>query len=228
MKDEVLSIIYRDLGVESVEYKKSISDKFDNFFEYTQLPLVYKTDGIQTDKLCPKSKKLYEGIEKIIDNRYSIAVQLDSYKDSGFICAMLLNKYFYNKIVNDDHLVNILYVDTNLLMKDYKKLIERNSENTEVNLTHSVETLQIYIENADFVFWDKFTMVQTNYELSKLYDILSVRYRSCLGNMFFTNRPLNTMSDTLSVEMLNVMNVSVVLGLDKETFKYKGEDVLQL
>lgn len=228
MRDIVLESIYKNLHITDVGYKKSIENKYDNFINYTQLPLIFRTSDIDIKELCPKSKKLYHSITNIINNKYNIGIQLQSYKDSGFICSMLLEKYFYDIISKDEHLPNILYIDTNLLMKDYKKLIEKGSDNIDVNLTHSLDTLQIYIEQADFVFWDKFSMVQSNYEISKLYDILSIRYRNCLGNMFFSNKPINSLTDIMSLEMANVMNIDVILGLEQETFKHKGAGVLQL
>lgn len=228
MKKDTINKLYQNLHITDIGYMKSIESKYDIFMNYSQLPLVYKSNDIDIMNLCPKSKKLYLNITDIISNRYNIGIQLSSYKDSGFITYMLMEKYFYDISFNDGHLFNVLYIDTNLLMKDYKKLIEKGSDNVDINLTHSLNTLQIDIEQADFVFWDKFSMIQSNYEISKLYDILSIRYRNCLGNMFFSNKPINDLSDMLSLEMTNVMDVDIILDLEHETFKYREDDVLQL
>lgn len=217
MKQLILQKVLQKIGNMTEDYINSIQNTIDNFIEYTELPKVYQTNFIDTTKLPLKTSKLLKDVDNLISTHTSIGIERENYKDCGFLAALLISKYLKDSIIEDKHLNTILYVDTNLLMEDYKKLMDKNSDGTSPMLVHSLNVLNKEIEQADFVFWDKFTMIQSNYELMKIYDILSIRYRNCLGNVFFITPDYNNI---LSVELYNVMNLKSILDLLKEEYSY--------
>ena len=60
-------------------------------------------------------------------------------------------------------------------------------------------------------------MMQSNYELMKIYDILSIRYRNCLGNIFFMTPDY---VNVLSKELTNVMNLLFMLDFTEEEYQH--------
>ena len=49
-------------------------------------------------------------------------------------------------------------------------------------------------------------MMSSSYATSKLYDIINVRYRECLGNMFFITGGYDYFKTSTDIELQNVMN----------------------
>ena len=165
-------------------YNNYLKSTFNRYINYSELPKQYLQDNIDTTKLPKKLKILYDNIYEIVNNKYNYGISVSDYTDVSAICSLLIKKYFNESMLNDTLLVNVLYIDTNLLLEDYKKLMDMNTNELSPSLVHSLDVLYGDIEKADFVFWDKFTMLRSNYELLKVYDIISIRYRNCLGNAF--------------------------------------------
>jgi hypothetical protein len=109
-------------------------------------------------------------------------------------------------------------------MEDCKKLMDRNIRNQDTVLprpNYDFETLYREIYDADFIFWDKFNLADTNYETAKLYEILSVRYGNKLGNVFFMKG--NNASDlyaNFNEEIMNVMDVTNIYDFRNEVYKH--------
>lgn len=221
MKEEIIDRLLNHNNC-SEEYKKSLISKLDNYIDYSQLPPLYQKEFLDPDEFEPKLKNVYINIEQLIGLRYSFVIQMSSYKESGFLTSTLMQKYFMDCVKSDTYLGSVLYIDTKLLMSDYKKLISNDNEVLGPKLVHNLETLYNGIENAEFVFWDKFTMVQGNYELSKIYDILSIRYRNCLGNLYYIDDNLEN-TGILSQELVNVMNMSAIVSLENKTYNHTSE-----
>lgn len=184
MKQVIINEILQRLESTTPDYITSITNTVDNFITYSELPKVFQIKQIDTKRLPAKTKQLFKNIVDIISTHKSIAITRPSYSDFGFLSAALIKQYLISSILSDSHLDNVLYIDTNLLLEDYKKLMDMNTNELSPSLVHSLDVLYGDIEKADFVFWDKFTMLRSNYELLKVYDIISIRYRNCLGNAF--------------------------------------------
>ena len=217
MRNKIIEQILKDKEV-STEYENSLKHNLNQFLNYTQLPLVYEMESLDKNKFSVKAKKLYENIQALIDERHNLIINLSSYKDSGFLTSILLGRYFIDTTEQDTHLSSVLYIDTNLLMEDYKHLMDKNTDSMSPSLVHNLDVLYKGVETAEFIFWDKFTMIQSNYEISKLYDILSIRYRRCFGNIFFITGGKEKFQEQISIEMLNVMGTPIIIDLSGEEF----------
>lgn len=222
MQSRILEKIFKNIPDCTEEYMDAIENRIANFLEYTQLPRVYQINGLDINYLPYKLKGILPELFDIVEKPLNKLVLLQTYKESGFIVATLLEQYIINCIVKDLHIPSMLYIDTNLLIEDYKKYIDISSgEGNNSILVHSPDILFKEILTADFVFWDKFTMVDTNYATAKIYDILSIRYRQCLGNMFFATGGIDAIQNMYNIEMLNVMNLSnPIINLENDEFRH--------
>lgn len=178
------------------EYINSLYRRLQVQLDYINLPVRYLTEYIDTSNPPKELTRLGNNIQNIIDGHKNVLINLLSFKESGFIASSMIEFYLWTSMCAENHINSILYVDTNLLLEDYKKLMTNGD--TIPRLSHNKDLLFNYIYDADFVFWDKFNFVETNYEASKIYEILSVRYRDCLGNMFFCA------GDTLEERLKNI------------------------
>lgn len=206
MIDRMLEKIHRNIKKVSPEFMLSVENRLKMFLDYTQLPPCYMRDYIDVDVAPLKLKKLCSDAMDYIENNDSILVNLRSFRDGGFIAAYCIEYYALFCILDDVHIPSILYIDTKMLIEDYKKLMDRNPDGLSPATTHSLEVLYKEIEEAEFVFWDKFSMVSSSYASSKLYDILNMRYRECRGNMFFITGGYDLFKTTTDIELQNVMN----------------------
>lgn len=225
MKNLIVQNILNNKKNITPEFENSIIQKYNSYISYTQIPKVNLVQGIDIKNIPPKLNTLYQNCMDIIGDNYNMLVNLQTYKPAGFITSLLTNKYFENTISQDNHLNNILYIDTNLLIEDYKKLMDKN-DSTSLNLVHSLDVLYKEVETADYIFWDKFGMLNSNYALTKIYNILDIRYRKCLGNMFFITGGKQTMEQKFSNELYDVMNLTLpsVINLEREQFTYIKEE----
>ena len=86
-------------------------------------------------------------------------------------------KYILNSLKDDSHIKTMLYVDTNVFMEDLKRFMNKDTfGDVGLKLEYSLDVLFKDIYEADFVFWDNFNLVNTQYEVDKLYEIFSRRY----------------------------------------------------
>ena len=135
---------------------------------------------------------------------------------------MLLDTYFTSCIKNDHIVESMLYIDTNLILEDYKKLMDVQSGNeVKISLSHSIETISRNLENAAFVIWDKFSLVNSNYDKQKLYNILLTRSRRGLGNIFFIKNAPNILANVYDDEMYDLMDSEEIVDLSQQNIIYK-------
>lgn len=203
------------------EYVDSIYRQVETYIDYSALPLRYLVEGIDTHKdTLPKFNNLSEHIIDIIHHNKSCLAWVNDFGQSGYIAANFIAKYLVTAMITDEHPKSILYVDTNLLLEDYKKLMNESYSEFSPKIVHRKEILYRDIQEADFVFWDKFNFIETNFETNKIYEIISVRYRNCLGNLFFGKGATEKeLFGNIDVEMLNVMAVQKCMcDLRNETY----------
>lgn len=220
LKYEILEKTLANIDNRSSDYIDAIDKRVSDFIDYTQLPRVYQQNGLDVRMLPQKIKSLLLDLFDVVEKPLNKLILLPTYKESGYIAAMLMKQYVINCFIRDMHIPSMLYIDTNLLIEDYKKYMNITNNNLDNTiLVHSTDVLFKEILTADYVFWDKFTLVDSSYATSKLYDILSIRYRQCLGNMFFITGGVEAIKDLYNVEMLNVMNLSdPILDLQNDKF----------
>ena len=213
--DDILNNLARDNNLTD-DYIESVKNRVDNFITYTELPKVFQQEIIDKQSLPKDTKKLFSMTDEIIQKRQSIGVKVSSYGECGFLASTLIGTYLKNTILKDEHINTVLYIDTNLLLEDYEKLMDTNSDISPI-LVHSLDVLYREVENADFIIWDKFTMMQSNYEIMKIYDIISIRYRNCLGNLFFITPDYNYV---LSTELMDIMHWKYTFDLTSDVYKH--------
>lgn len=204
-------------------YIKSITKKYNDFIKYSDLPNAYYNHNIDIKTLPARYKTLYDNIYTIINEQLCLAFNVKGYHDIGYISSLLLDTYFKLSMENDTPLESVIYVDTNLLLDDYKKLMDIGINN-DLSLAHSEDTLLRHIENATYVIWDKFSYVKTEYDRNKLYNILLVRYRKGLGNMFFIKDAKNALSKFCDEEMFDILDIENIVSLENEQIKFSNKE----
>lgn len=216
-------------------YIDAMQLKLNEYLSYAEISSGLAHHNIDVTKLPRRLDILKTNISQIVDEGYCLAFNFLNYKNTGKLSALLIEQYFRNSILNDTTLNNILYIDTNLLMDDYKRLFNKDEHSNQY--THKLDTLYSSIECAPMVIWDKFTMTNTNYDKTKLYNILSIRYRKGLGNIYFckdcveqkNGSDINCIYKYVDVETNNVMNTDVIINCVTENLQFvdDGEDKLQ-
>lgn len=202
-------------------YNNYLKSTFNRYINYSELPKQYLQDNIDTTKLPKKLKILYDNIYEIVNNKYNYGISVSDYTDVSAICSLLIKKYFNESVLNDTLLVNVLYIDTPLLLDDYKKLIDKE-DLTDESIIHNINTLNTSILTADMIFWDKFTMFNSNFDINKLENILFSRLRSGLGNIFFVKGGKDVLSGMIDEEFAYAMNIAAFINCKQEKVKYKG------
>lgn len=159
--------------------------KAKNIIVSSTLPMRYLKDT-EID-LSKASKNIIDvlnyGVSNIFSDNSSM-VWVPSYEYSGYIIAKMIEGIIYAAIRDDEYAGNILYIDTPILVDDYKKLFTKNTDTISPRPNYDLEILYHRIYDADYIFWNNYSLVDSNYDLSKLYEILLSRYNNCKSNMF--------------------------------------------
>lgn len=220
-RNEIVTNLLLQTNESNEAYERYLDKTVNDFFDYTQLPPIYEREFIDKNFLSDKILKVFDYIKSTFNTHTSTLINLNDYRESGFIAALLLKEYFLECFNNGRHINDVMFIDTNLLLKDYKnKINEDNVEFTD-GFIYSDSVLYEQVKTADFIIWDKFTMVESKYEISKMYEILSVRYRRCLGNLFFSTDGISGLSNLLDKEIINVMNITEpIINITKQEFRH--------
>lgn len=202
----------------SEDYNNYLQRQYDEFINYSQLP---KYLFARPPMMLPKKlSTLYENIHEFVQDRYNLVFKLHDYTNIDVLCAMLLNKY-YNDCINMDKLVeSILYIDVGILMYDYKKLMDMDSEGVGPQLTYPKTVLYEHVENATMVIWDKLSSISSNYEKQKLMDILAIRKRKKLGNIYFIKDYDSTLNTIMTDDLAEVLDVTLLINCEHELLQY--------
>jgi hypothetical protein len=225
MINRIVNSVIDKLNITTEEYKNSIYKRVDMFLEYSQLPEYCMLRGLDVSRLPIGLKSIYASTQDIIDSKFdNTIINTDTFVDTGHISALLMEKYVVDSLIADKHISSMLYIDTNLLIDDYKKLINSKDGHLSPSTIHSLDVLYKEIYEADYVFWDKFSMVSGGFATNKLYEILSIRQRRCLGNMYFVTGGIIDYFATQNFEFLGVMRAQIQRDLRLEKFKHIGEN----
>lgn len=212
MKDYVLKLI-PSLKDSPEDYQNAIVKKYENFIKNTQIPSIcytYNNENIIPTKL----KKLYNNIVTAFEDRYNFILNFETYENICYLIYLFLDKYFAECINNDKLVENILYIDSKLLVEDYKRLMNYEGNSTGLEPIHHLDVLYHDIEAAPIVIWDKLMLINSNYDRDKLLDIITIRNRRGLGNMYITVQNTEKMSQVLGANLCIEMKNTIDLGID--------------
>ena len=233
--DRIKLNVCNSIGMSDPAIVNMIDTRLRAFIEYSRLPARYYNEFIDTNVLPAETKKLYDEITTKITLQQNIGIKVSDFRQSRYLISCLIEKYSTPQFIQDNHLYSILYIDTNLLLSDYKKLIGRNTSKQDSVLQtpfYDLDILYKEVYRADYIFWDKFNLFESSYETDILYEILSVRYMNCLGNTF-VSRDGNIMGENhnnelfkrLRDEISNVMNLSETRNLQLDKYVIVKENV---
>ena len=204
-----LQKLVSELNITDPEYISYLEKKYTDFITLSDIPQMCFEHNIDVTTLSSRLKILNDNIYTIISNRDNYSFNVQTYSHTNFLSSLLLDSYFESCIKNEVLLENVIYVDTNLILDDYKKLMDSNNmTNLQISLSHKLETITKYIETAPFVIWDKFSLINSNYDKQKLYNILLSRARKGNGNIFFIKNAPNVLANVLDEEIVSIMNIT--------------------
>lgn len=184
------------------DYIRSRFTIYKNYMERAEVPVPYILDIVQNpiaDKSVYKKDVVdfVEHIKEFMGYEFNCIFNYDKYYQTDQLAAYIIQRYISDYLAGNDPIRNIIYIDAVTYTRSLKKLIGKDSSDMVGSSVYSQETMTDGLENADFVIWDKITYLQTNYERSELYNILSIRHKKGLGNLFFTIKGKQHISDTL-------------------------------
>lgn len=225
MKDIIFNLI-PELKGKNDDYTDAIIRRFKDYIEYSQIPeicLGFNDNTIIPDKL----DKVINNMLIAVKERYNFLFNFSSYENLSYLSYLFIAYYFKQCILNDETVENILYIDTKLMVEDYKRLINYDKNELSLAPVHSLETLYKNIENAPLVIWDKFMMIDSAYDKDKIYDILCIRHRKGLANFYFsingTSELSKVMGPNISNEICQYLDTGFNCSLNKINIKHTKE-----
>lgn len=212
MKDIVLNLIPELKGMNE-DYIDAIVRRYKDFIKYSEIPKICY--GFSNDSIIPtKLNKFFENIVLAVQDKYSFLFNLNSYQNASYLAYMMLQKYFRACILTESRVEDILYIDTKLLVEDYKRLMDYDKNELSLCPVHTLETLYENIEKAPLVIWDKFMMLDSNYDKDKIYDIICIRNRKGLANFYFSINGTSELSKAIGPNLSAEMHQYLDTGFD--------------
>lgn len=223
MREKLLKLLPKLKGMDE-DYILSIENKYKDFLKYSCITpnAISNTDLEITN---PKVQNIENNIFTAINDRYNIGINFDGYNSTDILAAKFIDTYFKYCFENDEFLEYILYIDTNLLLEDYKKLMNNSDAGNSPIPVYSTQTLYKDIENAPLVIWNRFSKIKTEYDRTKLYDILLIRQRKGLCNMYFFTGGGANLTSVIDKGLYEMMDIHIVIDASGRDFinnKQKG------
>lgn len=210
-----------------LDYIQSIQHRYNNYMQYCELPLKYFNLANITI-IHPTLNRFCNNILDAVSGRCNYGFIVKEFDDNtGYLASLIIHKYFISCIEKDHILDNFLYVDTNLLLEDYKRLMNYNEDNTSPMPVHSLQTLYRSIEEAPIVIWNRFNKFKSEYDKNKLSEILLIRQRRNLGNFFIISgaAALAEISST-SPDLMDLMDIGIYFKLyDRQYLSIQNKEV---
>lgn len=205
------------------EYLRGVFNKLCDMYDYSCLPERFLVTEIDNNKIPKKLKILIDDIVDVINGYDSVGVRLPDFKYGGYVTSKLLYTYILNQLKLDKHIKSFLYIDTDIFMRDLKRFMNKDEfEDVGLALEYSKDTLFRSVYDADFVFWNKFNVVNSNYELGQLNEILTRRYNHLKGNLYFgvVDEDINykQIFNNVDKNINDVMNLSAMYDLSKDKY----------
>ena len=212
MRDIILDLI-PELKKENEEYVDSVIRRYKDYINYCQIPEICK--GFNDKDIIPvKLSKFFENIITAVTDKYNFLFNLNSYQNAAYLAYLMIQEYFRQCIISDTRVEDILYIDTKLLVEDYKRLMNYDKNDLSLAPVHSLETLYVNIEKAPLVIWDKFMMLDSNYDRDKIYDIICIRNRKGLSNFYFGINGTSELSKALGPNLSTEVHQFLDAGFD--------------
>lgn len=212
MKDLILQLL-PCLVNKPEDYINSIVKKYEVFINNSQIPSVCL--GYNDISIIPsKLQKVYNNITTAFIDHYNFLINFESYENISYLIYLLLNKYFCDCINNDDILDQILYIDTKLMLEDYKRLMNYENSYNSIEPVHNLDILYKGIEQYPVVIWDKLMLINSSYDKDKLYDIISIRNRKGLGNFYITIGSRSELSSILGANLCKEIKSTLDLAFE--------------
>lgn len=219
-----ISKLIPELEGSTTEYLSAVNRKYNEYIQYAELPDVYKNLLLDRDSIPPKAQNIFNNLYESVNEGYNLLFNFNDYKTAGSYAAIMIDEYFRQCEIKRSVTKNVLYVDTNLLLQDYKRLIDYNPNTDSYVPVHSLATLYRNIECAPMVFWNRFTKIDSNYDRSKMYDILLIRYRKGLGNFFFIAGGRNALYDIVGKDIADLMDIFFTIDCSNPDYKINFKD----
>lgn len=205
------------------EYLRGVFNKLCDMYDYSCLPERFLVTEIDNNKIPKKLKILIDDIVDVINGYDSVGVRLPDFKYGGYVTSKLLYTYILNQLKLDKHIKSFLYIDTDIFMRDLKRFMNKDEfEDVGLALEYSKDTLFRSVYDADFVFWDKFNVVNSNYELGQLNEILTRRYNHLKGNLYFgvidLDANINKLFSNVDMRTAHLMNLTTMYDLSKDKY----------
>lgn len=212
MREYVLKL-FSKLKDSPVDYQNAIIKKYENYIKNTQIPSICY--GFDDESIIPtKLKKLYNNIVTAFQDRYNFIINFETYENLSYLIYLFLTKYFVECVKADKVVENILYIDTKLLVEDYKRLMNYEGDSSGLEPVHHLDVLYHDIESASIVIWDKLMLINSHYDRDKLLDIITIRNRRGLGNIYLGIENSGKMLQVLGSNLCLEIKSTIDLGID--------------
>lgn len=183
--EDILYDLIPNLKESNEDFRAAVFRRYREFMNYSQIP--ERCLGFTDQSIIPtKLHNVFKNMVTAVQGRYNLKFSFGDYVNLDYLAYFMLQSYFKQCVLQDVRIEDIIYIDTKLLVEDYKRLIDYKEDKDSLKPVHDLKILYSGIENAPLVIWDKFTLLDSYYDRDKLFDIMSIRQRRGLGNFYFT------------------------------------------
>lgn len=233
MKNEVANDIANYIEKQGIKvndvYFDNICRDVNNYFDMSNLPLRAYTKYIDLTQSSSGISKLVYEISEHIDLNNNVLVSRSSNEDNLYIASSIIGKYIGDCIIKNKRIHKVLYIDTPLLLSDYKKLMDLANNINPPVLFHDIETLNKDIYWYDYVIWDRFNCINSGYDLNKLHEIIHHRYLNLCGNLFFiVGKSIDERVSGITETLKSSMDISKQFTLLNDKCAYKNTEQYDL
>lgn len=212
MESKILTL-FPDLDKNNEDYVRFLDERYCDFINLSELPDSAKYNS-NYELVDHHLIRINDRFKDLVDNRCEILLIFKSYNSVELVVSKWLDTYYKQCVSTDSLVENILYVDTNILLQDYKRLMDFSDDKESQNPVYSTTTLFKTIENAPLVIWNRLTLIRSEYDRNKFYDLLLVRRRKNLANFFIITGSTKELSGFVTKEIADLMNNGLELQID--------------
>ena len=230
MKSEIVNDVVGYLESQNIEvndvYFENICRDVNVHFNMSYLPDIAYIKYIDDKKSGSNVVSLLSDFYKYVNRNECVTVLRENANDDVFIASSLIGRYIGDSLIRDTRIHKILYVDTPLLLTDYKRMMDGSVDSVNPPaLFHPIELLNSDIYKYDYVIWDRFNLANSNYDLNKLSEIVHHRYLSMRGNLFFNiGKSATERAGGIDDMLKSSMNIVHKSDLLKDKCSYKNTE----
>lgn len=207
--DEIFKNMISEIKDDSNELQYIAARRYDEYYRNSEIPKNCYGFGDQSI-IPPKLNNLFRNIKTAADDGYNFLILVNDYSNIAYL-AYLLSQALFKQCILDEDLPNrqFLYINTKLVLEDYKNLIEPENSNRCCQTLYNMKTLTTNIFTVPMLVWDFFTEQESNYDKSKVNYIISRRYNEGLGNIYFATGGLTRLQELLGKETYELMHIDL-------------------